>query len=585
MHRIAAYMFLALFLVGSVQASERGITRSKLQVTTQDGETLEMYTGSHALLIGISDYTVWPRLDNIPSELDEVANALEAQNFNIVRLINPNGRELSNGIEDFIDEYGYEPENRLLIYFAGHGHSVGDKGFIIPADTPLPEHKNFRRSIVPMSRVLSWARDMEAKHALFVFDSCFAGTVFKSRNLPDTKERYIRRATALPVRQFITAGSANQEVPAKSTFTPALISAINGEGDLNNDGYVTGSELGVHLSQLVPLYTNQNPQYGKIRDFDLAQGDFVFFKQEINILPSQESASNQSLEALLWKSAEQGNTTNEYKAYLSQYPQGIFAGIAKARIDKLIETKKVENPAQSPELIIGRLTVRVDLPDARVRIMNIVPPYFDGIELEQNKRYHIVVTKEGYKTYRRWINLTESNQVVNVSLVKKKNLPQDLESQSRYVLTNEFQSGALAASGSAKNPKNNYEFAFQPRSEGARNQEWIITADGRGFYRIVNREIGDKWSLDVVNDGARDRLKLAKSGDYTGQRWQFTPLENGYCRLTTRWLGYDWSLDVTSDTIQPTLTMRTTGNFGGQHWSLKQLGPKSGELDSLCPGH
>jgi len=39
----------------------------------------------------------------------------------VVRLNNPKGRELSNGIEDFIDEYGYEPENRLIIYFSGRG--------------------------------------------------------------------------------------------------------------------------------------------------------------------------------------------------------------------------------------------------------------------------------------------------------------------------------------------------------------------------------------------------------------------------------------------------------------------------------
>jgi len=285
-------VFLLLFLIFDIaQAQEtRGLHLNSLKARTVSGQQLDLYRESHALLIGVSQYTYWPRLDSIPSELDQVEQALREQDFNVVRLNNPKGRELSNGIEDFIDQFGYEPDNRLLIFFAGHGHSIGSKGFLLPVDAPLPRASGFRRSAFSMTRVMSWARDMEAKHALFLFDSCFSGAVFKSRNLPSVGERYIRQATAQPVRQFITAGGADQEVPAVSTFTPLLVRAIRGEGDLNNDGYVTGSELGVHLSQLVPRYVDQTPQYGKIRDPGLDLGDFVFFKSRSESIVSVVSA-------------------------------------------------------------------------------------------------------------------------------------------------------------------------------------------------------------------------------------------------------------------------------------------------------
>ncbi|MCH8888766.1 MAG: hypothetical protein IIC13_19500, partial [SAR324 cluster bacterium] len=108
-----------------------------------------------------------------------------------------------------------------------------------------------------------------------LFDSCFSGTIFRARALP--VPRYITNKTAKPVRQFITAGSAGEEVPAKSVFLPSFIRAIEGEGDTNRDGYVTGSELGAFLNQRVLSYdTGQTPQYGKIRDPDLDEGDFVF---------------------------------------------------------------------------------------------------------------------------------------------------------------------------------------------------------------------------------------------------------------------------------------------------------------------
>ncbi|MEE8435894.1 MAG: formylglycine-generating enzyme family protein, partial [bacterium] len=121
----------------------------------------------------------------------------------------------------------------------------------------------------------TWAREIEAKHALFLFDSCFSGTIFKTRALP--VPRHISDKTAKPVRQFITAGSAGEEVPAESVFLPSFIRAIEGEGDLNRDGYVTGTELGQFLHERVLGYDlGQTPQYGKIRDPALDEGDFVF---------------------------------------------------------------------------------------------------------------------------------------------------------------------------------------------------------------------------------------------------------------------------------------------------------------------
>jgi hypothetical protein len=46
---------------------------------------------------------------------------------------------------------------------------------------------------------------------------------------------------------------------------------------LDKDGYVTGVELGMYLQKQVPRYqTGQTPQYGKILDPYLDEGNFVF---------------------------------------------------------------------------------------------------------------------------------------------------------------------------------------------------------------------------------------------------------------------------------------------------------------------
>ena len=359
-------LLLSIILVDSnpALAQTKGVQR--IDVRTQTGETIPLYQQSHALLIGISDYTNgWSDLTAIPGELAEVKRALEANGFNVELQFNLDSVGLNNAFKNFIDKYGYEAENRLLFFFSGHGDTLDDEGYLVPADAPNSKLDpiGFKRKALSMIDILAWSRKMDAKHALFLFDSCFSGTVFKTKSLP-TVPPAITRATQLKVRQYITAGDAGQEVPAKSTFTPMFVDALNyRKGDLNKDGYITGAELGLHLSQELPNYIdNQNPQYGKIRDYSLSQGDFVF---------------------------------------------------QLASVPTVSDTVAPILP-QSPAKV--RLSVKPTPSDALIRIMNIVPVYQPGIELEPG-RYDIEVSKPDYVTYRQWHELEAGDQVLNIELV------------------------------------------------------------------------------------------------------------------------------------------------------------------------
>ena len=276
---------LLFLLVSFVPFESWAQDKGVLVVEDQAGASVELYSQSHALLVGVSDYTAgWPDLESIPAELERVEVALEAHGFTVVKVMDPDGEALENAFKDFIDAYGYEQGNRLLFFFSGHGHTWRDegRGYLVPTDAPLPADETahpgarFLRKALPMSQVLAWTRELTARHALFLFDSCFSGTVFKTRAVP-RRPSHITQATSLPVVQFITAGSAGETVPAKSVFTPAFVDALNfGLADVTEDGYITGVELGLYLTEKVPLHSRQSPQYGKHPDYELARGDFVF---------------------------------------------------------------------------------------------------------------------------------------------------------------------------------------------------------------------------------------------------------------------------------------------------------------------
>ena len=279
MRRLTIVIGLLLCFVYAVHAETRGL--GVVPIKNASGKTVGIYSGSYALILGVADYTEgWPKLPSVIGETRQIEKVLTAKGFLVTRVLNPDDMRLENAFKVFIEKYGYDRNNRLLFYFSGHGYSrkKGAKGYLVPTNAPDPRkrEKDFLRKALPMSQVLAWCRQIEAKHVIFLFDSCFSGTIFKTRALPEIPP-YISDITSRPVRQFITAGDAGQEVPAKSVFAAAFIRGLQGKADLSKDGYITGSELGMYLRDKVLYYrTGQTPQYGKIRDPDLDEGDFVF---------------------------------------------------------------------------------------------------------------------------------------------------------------------------------------------------------------------------------------------------------------------------------------------------------------------
>jgi len=69
-----ALPLLLLFLINApcLSAPTRGI-----RVTGKTGESLYLYKGYRALVIGVSAYQKWPKLPNATNDAQEVASKLE----------------------------------------------------------------------------------------------------------------------------------------------------------------------------------------------------------------------------------------------------------------------------------------------------------------------------------------------------------------------------------------------------------------------------------------------------------------------------------------------------------------------------
>lgn len=274
---LTAAMVTSIFFLTAAagEAASRGIPlkiRASEQPDAAVVEEVQLYGNSHALVIGIDDYTNgWPRLSMAVKDAKFVAKALEKKGFDVTLILNANSNELNRAFEEFFLLKGEDPDARLFVWYAGHGHSDRGEGFLVPADAPTPVKRGrFRLKSLALRRIGEFVRLAESKHAFAIFDSCFSGTVFESaRALPPTA---VTRATTLPVRQFLTSGDAGQTVSDDGTFRELFIRALTGEerADANDDGYLTASEMGLFLTDRVTNLTKskQTPRYGKLRDKD-----------------------------------------------------------------------------------------------------------------------------------------------------------------------------------------------------------------------------------------------------------------------------------------------------------------------------
>lgn len=292
MKRSFLYIFaLALLWISSVFAED---TKYSVVIPDDKGGKVVLYTHSYALIIGAVNYNNgWPVLNGVKEDVDAVRQKLQSQGFYVEVAMDPTSADFESTIKNFINKYGMDAQNRLLIYFAGHGHTIKatygeEMGYIIPIDAPNPnkDKSGFLAKSLAMQQIEVFAKQIQSKHSLFIFDACFSGSLFAiSRAIPEN----ISYKTSKPVRQFITSGSASETVPDVSIFRRQFEAALDGEADLNRDGFVTGTELGEFLQDKVINYSKnaQHPQYGKIRNPNLDKGDYVF-----RVVPVEENIAS-----------------------------------------------------------------------------------------------------------------------------------------------------------------------------------------------------------------------------------------------------------------------------------------------------
>jgi tetratricopeptide (TPR) repeat protein len=241
-----------------------------LPVTEKEGK-------NYCLLIAAQNYKD-PTIPSLENPIQDAVRlkiilkkAYQFQDENIISLFNPDANDIKRQLLELTNQV--QPEDNLLIFYAGHGIWVDKekKGYWLMTDAQRKDPNTW----VPNKVVLDLIAKLPARHTLLITDACFSGSVFKTRSITGAAPVAVQNMAEKISRVAITSGN-DTEVPDESVFMKYLVKALSE----NQEKYMTAQKMFInHIIEAVMTETKTEPRYGTLELAGHVGGDFVFVKK------------------------------------------------------------------------------------------------------------------------------------------------------------------------------------------------------------------------------------------------------------------------------------------------------------------
>lgn len=369
---------------------------------------LPAHAERYALVIGNSQYQIGA-LKNPVNDADDMTALLRRKGFQVKKLTDANKKQMKEAIRSFTNRL-YQENSVGLFYYAGHGIEIDGSNYLIPVDANIQNETDVEYEAVDAGRVLAGMRRAGNNLNMVILDACRDNPYARSFR---TSSRGLAKMNA-PEGSLVLYATSPGDVAAdglgrNGLFTQHLMDSIQ-TPNLTVEKVFKQTAIKVHKA----TNGDQLPwQSGVIL------GDFYFTinapKAKTVTVDSSVGGRHQA-ELLYWESIQNETDPVFFDSYLKKYPQGTYAELAKLKIENYNAAASASAPA-SPPPEKAFLTIKTSPDDARVRILNIGPKYREGLELPPG-RYHIEVSKPGYRRHTEWLSLEAENKVHSVVLTE-----------------------------------------------------------------------------------------------------------------------------------------------------------------------
>ncbi|MEM9936401.1 MAG: SUMF1/EgtB/PvdO family nonheme iron enzyme [Bacteroidota bacterium] len=223
-----------------------------------------------------------------------------------------------------------EENDSVIIYHAGHGilNDRKTRGFWISYDA----NQDDIYSCVRYSAIIESIEDFSCRHVLLISDSCYAGSMIKTRDVLFGADQDLGEIFKTPSRWIITSGRnkpvADGVSGEGSPFALSLIDQLK-----KNTDTLRVSTLADKVLELTENKTNkkQTPNFGQLVINGNEGGQFIFRKKT----PHKKSLDPLQQDVSAWNEAKRAYSQQAYESYLKDFPEGEFVELAQSRIAQL----------------------------------------------------------------------------------------------------------------------------------------------------------------------------------------------------------------------------------------------------------
>jgi tetratricopeptide (TPR) repeat protein len=232
---------------------------------------------SYALIIGIAGYKNLAAKDQLlfaERDAESIYSILispEGGNFraeNVHRLIGPRATfaDVRRELEQWLPSVATQ-DDRVLIYFAGHGFVYEGKAYLAPYDIDPSNIAGSGYSMEALGSVIG--TKIKAKWKVLLTDACHSGAITPGGTPEGDRAALSRSLLDLNRSLFSLTASRDRERSYESAdwggghgiFTYYVVKGLEGAADQSGDGIVTADELAeyVHRNVREATNANQNP--------------------------------------------------------------------------------------------------------------------------------------------------------------------------------------------------------------------------------------------------------------------------------------------------------------------------------------
>ena len=302
-----------------------------------------------ALVVGVSNYKHAPRLPNTHNDARGTADALRRLGFEVEQLLDPDRDALEAGVRKL--RHRAQGAETSLFYYAGHALELGGRNWLLPVAADVQTDRDVRFEGLDLDSILE-QMEGASRISLVFMDACrenpFRAKLAATRAMPTRGLARIAPSYGTFVAYATAPGTvALDGTGTNSPFTSALLKFIE----------TPGLELRRLLSQIRGEVREQTQGKQIPWENSALEGDFFFRPPPAagaaaaappTPSPPPASAPPPDREIVFWNSISASRDPADFRAYLAQFPQGIFAELARNRLAQIQTALAPPTPPPPP---------------------------------------------------------------------------------------------------------------------------------------------------------------------------------------------------------------------------------------------